>query len=590
MRESVRVQNLRVGALGYRGIPFVQSVIEDALRTEISAAGPAAARGLLVIRRIDFGSVTTRHDALALKRRLANILYEASHRARIPQANEEVDDDAVFFPHPMAPYLEVVKAIAYGRPTPRSWPYRAVLGETLFADADRIVEEILKRQLELTQAGPALRQILRALGPRLPQALSRLSPRLLATIARELGATRLQQDTVGTSPSPHGIRSLALDLDRLLGSPHCEAILAAPCNADREQCVVRLMVALAIGGDHQRVSAQRVARVTDTIARLGHAAGGKATQAGALRKLSRRLHQADQIRQSAPNTATGGEQAPEWDELLPPATTEECSAAGANVTPRVDAPSHERPLEEFLLREEKDEGIQTSRWTGFEPSAHAGLAYAIVLLSRLFAGWINHPDHLANATGRTLLARILLREPPHPEDPAWLFIQSIEEQPLGEAHVGPLAFDLTAHGLPRSTLPLRISRVTGFPSWRMLTRGRVVLALWQGRAVPSLRLALLEAERIERTGPQAFDRNATLTSCEIVLRHALRSDTGLRMGQLLHRSGMIAAAPTDLDIAFDASVIDLAVRRRALDISPGWCEWLWRVVTIHYDFGGGNAA
>ena len=80
-----------------------------------------------------------------------------------------------------------------------------------------------------------------------------------------------------------------------------------------------------------------------------------------------------------------------------------------------------------------------------------------------------------------------------------------------------------------------------------------------------------------------------LASCEIGLRRYLRSQPRLRMAQLVQRHGEIASTPTHLDIAFDASVIELAIRRWALDVSPGWCPWLWRVVTIHYDFGPADA-
>jgi hypothetical protein len=103
MSTETRIEQLRVKTRGQRGIPVVQSVVEDAFRTQMSAAGPAVQRGLLVIRRIDLGAIESRRDQAEINRRLAQILRDATHQAGRIEDIQALDRPAILFPDPLSP-------------------------------------------------------------------------------------------------------------------------------------------------------------------------------------------------------------------------------------------------------------------------------------------------------------------------------------------------------------------------------------------------------------------------------------------------------------------------------------------------------
>lgn len=55
---------------------------------------------------------------------------------------------------------------------------------------------------------------------------------------------------------------------------------------------------------------------------------------------------------------------------------------------------------------------------------------------------------------------------------------------------------------------------------------------------------------------------------------------------VVHRDGAVTCSRTHLDVIFDMELSDLAIRKAALDLNPGWVPWFGRVVQFHYVFGG----
>lgn len=58
------------------------------------------------------------------------------------------------------------------------------------------------------------------------------------------------------------------------------------------------------------------------------------------------------------------------------------------------------------------------------------------------------------------------------------------------------------------------------------------------------------------------------------LRHALRRNARLRLSRLIWKPGRIAWADDRLFVRFPPAAADLRLRRRALDVDPGWVDWL----------------
>lgn len=61
---------------------------------------------------------------------------------------------------------------------------------------------------------------------------------------------------------------------------------------------------------------------------------------------------------------------------------------------------------------------------------------------------------------------------------------------------------------------------------------------------------------------------------------------GMSLAELVHRPAAIACSRTHVELIFDLEASDLAIRKAALDIDPGFVPWFHRVVQYHYVVGG----
>lgn len=591
MLEGTRIERLRIKAQGRRGVPLVQSTVEDAFRTQLSAAGPAVQRGLLVIRKIDLGPIASRTDQATVNRRLAAMLRDAVRQAgRFDPARADTGD-AVLFPDPLFPFLHLARCISSGRTIPQSWPWRAVLGDTLFASREELAAELVMRQLETAQAGPAVRAILRAFGPALLEVASSWSSPMRAHV---VAAVCVDTAHVGKRPvTVHDLSKLSQDLWSLTGSApfqflwrrlHREVALGSQ--------ILPLAVALHLGPDSRPVAARRAALTAGLLEQLVNGrVWGKAqrlqlrdlaelveVQSTALRKLPAGFSLEMTTAQLAKVLATAFISA-EGKQASNAVTLPKVARCTTSETQEIEPPPSELEVGEAPLAD--------FRHSAFEPTRHAGMAYLITLIQRSYGRWLNRGEHLLAGTGQRLLTQVIGRFALHPEDPVQCFLHA-----LGDKHQGeevPMEFYLADEMLGEASRPIRVAPIAGNRGWRMASSGRVVVACWQGPAPREIRRLLKGRPRVERASAAPWSSVAMLASCEIGLRRYLRNGPKLRMAQLVRRHGELAHTATHLDISFDALVIDLAVRRWALDLSPGWCPWLWRVVTIHYDFGETDA-
>lgn len=96
-------------------------------------------------------------------------------------------------------------------------------------------------------------------------------------------------------------------------------------------------------------------------------------------------------------------------------------------------------------------------------------------------------------------------------------------------------------------------------------------ALWQ-----DARIAVVHEEKDAIT-PAAMAA-LWLTACRRYLRRVAR----IGLASLVCRTAQLEWSATHLDTRFALRDTDLRVRRAALDMDPGWLDWLGRVATFHY--------
>jgi hypothetical protein len=75
---------------------------------------------------------------------------------------------------------------------------------------------------------------------------------------------------------------------------------------------------------------------------------------------------------------------------------------------------------------------------------------------------------------------------------------------------------------------------------------------------------------------------ALLAALRIGLDRWLRRQTRRRLADMVHRPGWLAAGDAALRVRFRLDQADIALRLRALDVDPGWVDWLGLEVTYAY--------
>lgn len=167
------------------------------------------------------------------------------------------------------------------------------------------------------------------------------------------------------------------------------------------------------------------------------------------------------------------------------------------------------------------------------PTQAGGLLCLLNVLSRLgFADW--QAQHQDAPLGGLILLQALHRLHLPDDDPAWALAASLPAPPTREARC-----------------------------WH-------APALWQ-----DARIAVAHQE--DAIAPEVM-ATLWLTACRRYLRRVAR----IGLASLVCRAAQMQWSPTHLSTRLGLRDADLRVRRAALDIDPGWLDWLGRVVTFHY--------
>ena len=641
MQADVSIARLRIATgPGVRGgLVTARALVEDALRTVASAAGPAAARGLLVLRRLDAGRVRADPDRRAAQRRVGGALADAARRAVHPLDPRAAEADAVLFREPLEAYALYAEALFRGARLRDAWFFRAVFGGG--------------RNLAVTEAGRRL--LLRAAGePFAPLAVAEVILRagsfagpLAASLSPAEATSMLGR--IATAEGPHGGRaesaagrdspepaempeSVASDLLALLPprlrAVACGVVERFGCDDPRAQLVI---AATLIEASAAPLSRGLVALVTRAIARCAAAAArlDEAKPGSPVRLVVKDLVGL-QPDAAASNGARASASPPPPEGTARPAEGRPAEPAAASVEANGSPPPYrqeppdrqrrsarpaenpdrpgptaraadppvpgaERIEEDRVASRDHDAAVPATApppaieplpWD--EPTAWAGAVLVASAVARALGPLVASPDAMDADLGRCLLGRMLGRAGCAARDPAR---GAFGPAARARRAAGPLAFHLPAAFALFGAGDLTLHRLEGRPGWRALTcrRGRVILALWTGRAPPPVRRRAAGAT-IAR-GPALADdpMPAVLTTAELTLRAWLRRATGYRIGEVLGRSGWVRATRSHLDVTFDSGLVDLAIRRAGLDLNAGWCPWLFRVVTVHYDYGGPDA-
>jgi hypothetical protein len=83
----------------------------------------------------------------------------------------------------------------------------------------------------------------------------------------------------------------------------------------------------------------------------------------------------------------------------------------------------------------------------------------------------------------------------------------------------------------------------------------------------------------------ADDWRGGLAAWRIGLDRWLRRTVRRRLADIVHRRGWLTAQDTGLVVRFRVDAADIALRRRALDVDPGWVPWLGLSVRYRYADG-----
>lgn len=570
-RPARQVHTVRLRAPDQQLIRRGALLLEDALHT---ASLPDAAGGrLLLVRSLACGPIRARQSPASLALRIEQHMRQLSATAVPAQETTAQTAIAVFFHDAVEPYIQLALRLARQEPTwVWFWPL-AVPGWHHELPCDQGLRVILSGVMETQPGVAAVALLVRALHDQ--GAL----PQLLAALRWQDGSALLHAS---------GYTRVAPGRSYRVAGDEPGSVPAAPLIGDAWRAVLADWFGWWGAEDarsawlaHVALVAERPARLLDT--RLAEQAHRLIQQLldvppvspPAAPTLAAALPDSAELPATATSAAESAQPAP-----APPPTEHEQRAIGLTAAPQhLDAPLDAAPAA-------PPDAAQ--RWTDLpQPSAYAGLFFLLPALAQLgIADTLEQHPLLIELSLPELLLRLLAqRLGSPPDDPALLAL--IDPSPLAQvtrlSWIAPTSWQrLAAPG------PLLVRRIGWQGTGRALTdrSGRLLLALWHGRAPQPVRALLAQATLARGPAlPERTDLDLLTSAWLVALRRWCRRYAGLGLADLVRRPGRIAATRSHLDIMFDHRLVDLRVRRAGLDIDPGWLPWFGRVVLFHYLYG-----
>ena len=548
MAAAVKVQRLTLRASQRDAIGRTVVAVEDAFRTA-SPAGTAASEVMLV-RRLDLGVIRLGAPSQTLALRI-----EAALRGITPlrlRAGDMAPPDAPAICFPDQAEALAALLVAARRGTLRGWWWARLLPEAARTRALHVLVSAALAAAE-REGGFAL----------------------IAAMVRRL-AEMSELDAI-LAEAPDEAISRALRLAGLTLAPQT----ASPVLFSVPDTGVESPIPAGVAAPRTLAMASRLAPIWHDAIRRS-AAGGSSPDLHALFLTAAAL----------------------WETFGPAAVRNAPSVLAAVVRKHVSSPappiakpvagvaSLEQPLQHGAPRlAETPQGMERSESPDiasveavdvesklspylWRSTRHAGLLFLIPAFSRLSLDTLDPTQgDLPLRLMRFLATRLRLR----PDDAACAWLPEPLPEPAPARFVAPPAW---AKLLDLDTL---YTRRIGEPGRRALTdkQGRVLA----GYVGPG---DLGDVSWPLRRGPSlpAMDSEARLTAgLALAVSRLLRRHARISLRRLVRRPGLVRASATHLEVIINARFVDVDLRRAALDLDPGWVQWLGKIVRFEFDYG-----
>lgn len=217
-------------------------------------------------------------------------------------------------------------------------------------------------------------------------------------------------------------------------------------------------------------------------------------------------------------------------------------------------------------------------------TAAAGLFFLVPVLARLGIAAFVAADPARIDLPARVLRGALHAAAVAPDDPIHAALDPALDrgEPLPFTAPAPWLRPLPG-GLLEADAPIAITRRAGDAASRVLLHGDWPLALWRG-APPPLPLPMPATFAPEHPAPT--DRAVAVASWLGAADRWLTAHAGLDLAACVRRPGAVRLGRWSADVVFDLRDADLRLRRRALDVDPGYVPWLGRVIHYHFVHGG----
>jgi|GEM_PF-3524127 len=221
----------------------------------------------------------------------------------------------------------------------------------------------------------------------------------------------------------------------------------------------------------------------------------------------------------------------------------------------------------------------TPQWTDY-----GGFCFLLALMGRLrFEEFLENHPHLIELDFPPRLLLFAANQLAIPAaDPVRVWLQDVNDLPAQEIEFS--APPIWREQVYRSST-LVLSPILGRPGCHMMTGGseRNVLASWRGEMPESAKKLVADSQtRVVPARQSQDDLNQLTAGWYRAMRRWCRAYAGLRLRELIQRSGRIGITRTHVDLFFALNSVDIRIRRAGLDVDLGWLPWLGRVVSFHY--------
>ncbi len=554
--------------------------IEDAL------ARTTTDERLLLLRHLDLGRLPPRAPALYWADRTDQKIAEAWRRAVHGSAPGAASADAVWFHSLGEAWTLLLRELAFGR-APMAWFWRLAVRDWRGAR----LEVWLPQVARAASRDPAIMvRLAHALAPVIEAGIWGLT--LAALAAAPAPAPAKSTSTRPSEAEQAAAWRIVSRLDRRVRDGAAAAIRAAPQPGVQRDWIARLLVLPA---------APELAFSQAALAAVAHAFMGYLTA-------SQNDTNLDHSEAMPP---------PEAPRPMPPPASEQTARRPMEVRPEwrgrpwedhgATVPeSTARPVNPRTSdrdgRGANDTGGPDIDWRALaartEPipvpaesfSPLAGLFLLIRPLILLdFPAWLaRHPDRLLDGFARHLLPHIARRMRCSPDDPV---LAAVAPPPLARPPLArpPLAADPPE---PAAGAAGRLlARAAPFSSSTGSSRGPAPAPnrgfrphLPRSWAAPGHRDEPGDDEfgTLSATIGTAADTDPALAAWRVGLDRWLRRVARISLSQTVRRPGWVLAEGERVSVRFRLDAADIRLRRRALDIDPGWVPFLGLVV--RYDF------